>query len=121
KYGCSDARFNNLGGMHLLFWRSIEEAKKDGLRTFDLGRSGREGAGLNVFKVHTVGAFAGQLQNDWGLDTADRKTGVFTRPGQDRRCGGSDVVQAHRIRLAMLGMFKRSLLKLAHTRRKAPI
>jgi len=50
KYGCSDARFNNLGGMHLLFWRSIEEAKKDGLRTFDLGRSGREGAGLITFK-----------------------------------------------------------------------
>ena len=24
KYGCSDAAFNNLGGTHLLFWRSIE-------------------------------------------------------------------------------------------------
>jgi CelD/BcsL family acetyltransferase involved in cellulose biosynthesis len=50
KYGCSDARFNNLGGMHLLFWRSIQDAKKDGLRTFDLGRSDREGIGLITFK-----------------------------------------------------------------------
>jgi len=50
KYGCSDARFNSLGGMHLLFWRSIQDAKKDGLRTFDLGRSDREGTGLITFK-----------------------------------------------------------------------
>jgi CelD/BcsL family acetyltransferase involved in cellulose biosynthesis len=50
KYGCSDARFNSLGGMHLLFWRSIQDAKKDGLRTFDLGRSDREGSGLITFK-----------------------------------------------------------------------
>jgi CelD/BcsL family acetyltransferase involved in cellulose biosynthesis len=50
KYGCSNARFNSLGGMHLLFWRSIQDAKKDGLRIFDLGRSDREGAGLITFK-----------------------------------------------------------------------
>jgi len=39
KYGCSDARFHPLSGMQLLFWRSIQEAKRDWLRTFDLGRS----------------------------------------------------------------------------------
>ncbi len=35
KYGCSDSRFNNLGGMHLLLWRAIQDAKERGLRTFD--------------------------------------------------------------------------------------
>ncbi len=50
KYGCSDARFSNLGGMHLLFWRSIQEAKAAGLRTFDLGRSDTDNQGLITFK-----------------------------------------------------------------------
>jgi CelD/BcsL family acetyltransferase involved in cellulose biosynthesis len=50
KYGCSDARFNNLGGTQLLFWRAIEEAKRDGLRVFDLGRSDSGNAGLIEFK-----------------------------------------------------------------------
>jgi CelD/BcsL family acetyltransferase involved in cellulose biosynthesis len=50
KYGCSDTRFNNLGGTQLLFWRSIQEGKRDGLRVFDLGRSDCDNAGLITFK-----------------------------------------------------------------------
>jgi len=50
KYGCSDARYHNLGGMQLLLWRSIEEAKSAGLRAFDLGRSDCDNAGLIRFK-----------------------------------------------------------------------
>jgi len=50
KYGCSDARYHNLGGMQLLLWRSIQEAKSAGLRTFDLGRSDCDNAGLIRFK-----------------------------------------------------------------------
>lgn len=50
KYGCSDAQFNNLGGMHLLLWRSIQEAKAQGLRVLDLGRSDLEATGLVTFK-----------------------------------------------------------------------
>ena len=50
KYGCSDARFHNLGGMQLSLWRSIEEAKSAGLRTFDFGRSDCDNAGLIRFK-----------------------------------------------------------------------
>ncbi|MHB8616321.1 MAG: GNAT family N-acetyltransferase [Candidatus Acidiferrales bacterium] len=46
KYGCSDARYHNPGGMQLLLWRSIEEAKSAGLRTFDLGRSDCDNAAL---------------------------------------------------------------------------
>ena len=52
KYGCSDALFHPLGGMHLLFWRSIQEAKQDGLSTFDLGRSEFKHSGLIKFKDH---------------------------------------------------------------------
>jgi len=50
KYGCSDARFSQCGGMQLLFWRAIEEAKKEGLQEFDLGRSDCDNPGLVAFK-----------------------------------------------------------------------
>lgn len=50
KYGCSDARFHELGGMQLLFWSSIQEAKSEGLRIFDFGRTDRENTGLITFK-----------------------------------------------------------------------
>ncbi len=50
KYGCSDDRFHHLGGMHLLFWKAIQEAKGDGLTVLDLGRSDLENTGLVTFK-----------------------------------------------------------------------
>ena len=50
KYGCSDTEFHNLGGMHLLLWRTIREAKEDGLCVLDLGRSDWEDRGLITFK-----------------------------------------------------------------------
>jgi CelD/BcsL family acetyltransferase involved in cellulose biosynthesis len=50
KYGCSDAQYHHLGPMHLLFWRSIQEAKNHGLTEFDLGRSDADNAGLVNFK-----------------------------------------------------------------------
>ena len=50
KYGCSDPRFHRLGGMHLLLWRSILEAKSEGLKEFDLGRSDLPNHGLIQFK-----------------------------------------------------------------------
>jgi Acetyltransferase (GNAT) domain len=50
KYGCSDPHFNNLGSMHLLYWHAIQEAKNEGLRTFDLGRTDLDQQGLITFK-----------------------------------------------------------------------
>ena len=50
KNGGSDSRFHNLGAMHLLYWESIRDAKNLGLRTFDLGRTDAEQAGLIKFK-----------------------------------------------------------------------
>ena len=50
KYGCSDARFNNLGSMPLLFWQAIQDAKSEGLDSFDFGRADAYQQGLITFK-----------------------------------------------------------------------
>jgi CelD/BcsL family acetyltransferase involved in cellulose biosynthesis len=64
KYGCSDSRFHNLGCMQFLFWHAIEDAKREGLETLDLGRSDIETPGLTKFK------------DRWG---ADRSILIYTR------------------------------------------
>jgi len=50
KYGCSDTRFNNLGGTPLLFWKAIQDAKRFGAEKYDLGRSESGNPGLIAFK-----------------------------------------------------------------------
>jgi len=50
KYGCSDHRFNNLGGTQLLLWRTIQEGKEGQLSEFDMGRSDCDDVGLVAFK-----------------------------------------------------------------------
>jgi CelD/BcsL family acetyltransferase involved in cellulose biosynthesis len=60
KYGCSDRAFSNLGGTQLLFWRVIQEAKRDGLLDFDLGRTDPSNEGLIRFKDR-LGAAASAL------------------------------------------------------------
>lgn len=50
KYGCSDERYHNLGGMALLMWRAIQDAKAFGSLSFDFGRSDLENKGLVTFK-----------------------------------------------------------------------
>jgi CelD/BcsL family acetyltransferase involved in cellulose biosynthesis len=52
KYGGSDARYHNLGGIFLLMWHAIQDAKALGARRFDLGRSELENRGLVTFKDH---------------------------------------------------------------------
>jgi len=52
KYGCSDAAYHNLGGMFLLMWRAIQDAKAAGARCFDFGRSNQKNGGLVAFKDH---------------------------------------------------------------------
>lgn len=56
KYGCSDTRFNSLGGTQLLFWNAIQEGKREGMREFDLGRSDLANTGLILFKDRLGGA-----------------------------------------------------------------
>jgi CelD/BcsL family acetyltransferase involved in cellulose biosynthesis len=50
KYGGSDLRRHNLGGVALLLWKAIQEAKQTGLEEFDFGRSDSDNPGLIAFK-----------------------------------------------------------------------
>lgn len=50
KYGCSDERFNHLGGTPFLFWKTILEAKDQGMSQLYLGRSELDNPGLVKFK-----------------------------------------------------------------------
>lgn len=50
KYGCSERRFNRLGGTQLLFWRAIQQAAENHFTQFDLGRTDPGNSGLNAFK-----------------------------------------------------------------------
>ena len=54
KYGCSDARFNNLGGTPWLLWRAIATAKLTGASEFDMGRTDEDNTGLLAFKNRWV-------------------------------------------------------------------
>jgi lipid II:glycine glycyltransferase (peptidoglycan interpeptide bridge formation enzyme) len=50
KYGSADERFFRLGGMQMLLWQAIQEAKESCLKEFDLGRSAANDEGLIAFK-----------------------------------------------------------------------
>lgn len=71
KYGCSDERFNQLGGMPFLFWQVIQAAKADGKRRLDLGRSEISNEGLVAFKER-LGAERSSLTN-WTCKTASAR------------------------------------------------
>jgi len=60
KNGGSDARFHSLGGMHLLFWNAIQDAKSQGLTALDFGRVDMDQPGLITFK-NRWGAVASPL------------------------------------------------------------
>ena len=82
KYGCSDERFNQLGGMPFLFWQVIQTAKADGKHKLDLGRSETSNAGLVAFKEH-LGAKRSSLTN-W---TCKRASAQELRPQRIVRMG----------------------------------
>jgi lipid II:glycine glycyltransferase (peptidoglycan interpeptide bridge formation enzyme) len=50
KYGCSDERWHQLGGMPFLFWKLIEDSKAAGAESIDFGRSDDDNPGLLTFK-----------------------------------------------------------------------
>jgi Acetyltransferase (GNAT) domain len=54
KYGCSDARFNNLAPMPWLWWNAVTAAKATGATAFDMGRTREDHTGLLTFKNHWV-------------------------------------------------------------------
>jgi len=50
KYGCSDDRFKQLGGIQMLLWKAIVDAKTDQRSELDMGRSDCDNDGLVTFK-----------------------------------------------------------------------
>jgi CelD/BcsL family acetyltransferase involved in cellulose biosynthesis len=50
KYGCSDKKFHNLGGMPFLLWKLIEDSKASGVEKVDFGRTDLNNQGLITFK-----------------------------------------------------------------------
>jgi hypothetical protein len=52
KYGASDERFHNLGGMACVFWHALQDAMAGGLEEMDMGRSDLDNPGLTTFKEH---------------------------------------------------------------------
>lgn len=50
KYACSDSKYNALGGIQLLLWQVIRDAREAGAQELDLGRSDPGHAGLVAFK-----------------------------------------------------------------------
>ena len=69
KYGACDARFNNLGCMHLLLWRAIQDAKESGLSFLDFGRTDEGQESLITFK------------NRWGATQSEM---TYSRYGVSR-------------------------------------
>lgn len=52
KYGCSDSAAHKFGGMALLMWNTIQDAKDSGSEQLDMGRSDTFNTGLIAFKEH---------------------------------------------------------------------
>ena len=50
KYGASNPAYHQIGAVHLLFWKAIQEAHTEGCIGFDLGRTAPKHTGLLTFK-----------------------------------------------------------------------
>jgi hypothetical protein len=93
KYGGSDARFNNLGSMHCLYWESIQRAKELGLETLDLGRSDLDQSGLITFKTRW-GATVSNLTY-FRFSHSDNPTHWFESTGPNWRTRAAKSMLAH--------------------------
>ena len=88
KYGASDGQYHNLGGMHLLFWGAIQEAKNTHAKVFDFGRSDPDAHGLVTFK------------DRWG---SRRSTLTYSRFTASAESEGSFLSHTHALRLTSAG------------------
>jgi len=93
KYGGSDSRFSACGGVHLLYWQSIQDAKNAGLRSFDLGRTDAGQDGLVTFK-NRWGAARSTLTYSRYAPT-QTSTHVFDLPIRDWKSRAAKVVLSH--------------------------
>ncbi len=72
KYGASDERFHNLGGMPFVFWHAIQDAISAGYEEMDMGRTDIDNPGLITFKEH------------WGATQTELRYWAYPPPKMSR-------------------------------------
>jgi CelD/BcsL family acetyltransferase involved in cellulose biosynthesis len=77
KYGCSDGRFSAFGGIQLLFWRAIRDAKRNGMSTLDFGRTEAGNTGLLLFKDRWGATRSSLSYFQYPADLVERKSGTM--------------------------------------------
>jgi hypothetical protein len=108
KYGGSDPRFNNLGGMHLLLWGAIQEAKSSGLHSFDFGRSEARQQGLITFKQRWGTTQSNLIYSRYGL--SDNINHMFEPSTQNWKSRVAHYLLAH-MRPGILSLAGRALYR----------
>lgn len=93
KYGGCDSRFNNMGCMHLLLWKAIQDAKACGLHVFDFGRTDADQSGLITFKSRW-GATQSVLTYS-RFSVSDDSTHLFDLPTGKWKSKTTKFVMAH--------------------------
>jgi Acetyltransferase (GNAT) domain len=104
KYGGSDSRFHQTGGVQMLFWKMLAEAKERGLCQVDLGRCEPENQSLLTYKER-LGSRPGALTywrypltssrfdlQDWALSLAKP---VFASVPDTLRIGMGSLLYRH--------------------------
>jgi hypothetical protein len=108
KYGCSDSRFNKLGGVHLLFWRAIQEAKTSGLRFLDFGRCDAGQQGLITFKNRWGATQSKLTYSRYGV--AETSTHIFDLYAKEWKSKAAKYVLSH-LPTCVLSMIGRVVYK----------
>ncbi len=84
KYGCSDEKFHNAGGMPRLFWQAIQDAKSEQLEELDLGRSDEGNSGLVRFKDHLGAVDTPMVYWQFPRSEASAKTSSLSSASKSR-------------------------------------
>ena len=93
KYGGSDRQYNHLGGMHILLWNAIQDAKAKGIRIFDFGRTEADQSGLITFKKRWGTVESELAYTRYGL--ADSVTPLFEASAENWKSRTAKSLLAH--------------------------
>ena len=108
KYGGSDPDSNKLGGVHMLLWRAIQEAKSSGLRFFDFGRSEVTHEGLITFKKRWGATQSELIYSRYGL--SDEVAHMFESSGTNWKSKVAHYLLSH-MQPSLLSMAGRVLYR----------
>jgi len=108
KYGGSDPDSNKLGGVHMLLWRAIQEAKSSGLRFFDFGRSEVTHEGLITFKKRWGATQSDLIYSRYGL--SDEVAHMFESSGTNWKSKVAHYLLSH-MQPSLLSMAGRVLYR----------